>query len=310
MNIRHLLETSSFTKEEVLSYIKSADDMKKGVNEGISNTSSILVNKILISIFYEPSTRTSCSFQSAMLKLGGSVISLTDKYSSVEKGETLEDTIRSLGCYADAIVLRHPLKGSAKLAASVSNVPIINAGDGNGEHPSQALLDIYTIHSELVSLEEENYDNLIVTFLGDLKNSRTIHSLIRLLSLFPHMKFIYVSPAGLEMPTEIIDFINSKNIEQVVELSLEEAIKITDVLYVTRIQKERFTDIHSYNNISQYCVDAKLLMDAKKKMIIMHPLPRNQEINVEIDKDSRAVYFTQMKNGLYMRMAILKQFLL
>jgi aspartate carbamoyltransferase len=244
-----------------------------------------------------------------MLTLGGSVISLTDKYSSVEKGETLEDTIRSLGCYADAIVLRHPLKGSAKLAASVSTVPIINAGDGNGEHPTQALLDIYTIHSELVSLEGERDYDLTITFLGDLKNSRTIHSLIRFLCLFPKMKFIYISPVGLEMPVEISEFVGSKNIEQVVGMSLEEAIKITDVLYVTRIQKERFTDINSYNSISQYCVDAKVLTGAKEKMIIMHPLPRNQEIAVEVDKDPRAAYFKQMKNGVYMRMAILARLL-
>jgi carbamoyl-phosphate synthase/aspartate carbamoyltransferase len=303
----HLLETASFTKDEVISYINAADDMKKCLSDG--NKCSILSNKILVTMFFEPSTRTSCSFQSAMLRLGGSVISLTDKYSSVEKGETLEDTIRSLSCYADAIVLRHPLKGSAKLAASVSTVPIINAGDGNGEHPSQALLDIYTIHSELVSLEGDMENNLIVTFLGDLKNSRTIHSLIRLLCLFPKMKFVYISPSGLEMPAEIVEFVSSKNIEQFAGMSLEAAIRITDVLYVTRIQKERFTDINSYNSVSQYCVDAAVLKAAKKKMIIMHPLPRNQEIAVDVDDDPRAVYFTQMKNGVYMRMAILSRLL-
>jgi len=307
MNTKHLLEAASFTKEEVLSYICSADDMKFFSRLGV--TGSPLSNKILVTMFFEPSTRTSCSFQSAMLRLGGRVISLTDKYSSVEKGETLEDTIRSLGCYADAIVLRHPLKGSAKLAASVSNVPIINAGDGNGEHPTQALLDIYTIHSELGGLEGFGNGNLIVTFLGDLKNSRTIHSLIRLLCLFPRMKFIYISPVGLEMPVEIAEFVGSKNIEQLVDISLEEAIKITDVLYVTRIQKERFTDINSYNSISQYCVDATVLQGAKEKMIIMHPLPRNQEIAVEVDADPRAAYFKQMENGVYMRMAILSRLL-
>lgn len=307
MNKKHLLDTASFTKEDVLKYISSADDMK--LFSRLGDVGSVLSNKILVTMFFESSTRTSCSFQSAMLRLGGRVISLTDKYSSVEKGETLEDTIRSLGCYADAIVLRHPLKGSAKLAASVSNVPIINAGDGNGEHPTQALLDIYTIHSELVSLEGHRDYDLTITFLGDLKNSRTIHSLIRLLCLFPNMKFIYISPVGLEMPVEITEFVGSKNIEQLVGMSLEEAIKITDVLYVTRIQKERFTDIDSYNSISQYFVDAKVLLGAKQKMIIMHPLPRNQEIAVEVDTDPRAAYFKQMKNGVYMRMAILSHFL-
>jgi len=302
-----MLDAISFTKKDILDYMKLADDMKLFFNLG--ELGCVLSGKILVTMFFEPSTRTSCSFQSAMLRLGGRVISLTDKYSSVEKGESLEDTIRSLGCYADAIVLRHPLKGSAKLAASVSNVPIINAGDGNGEHPTQALLDIYTIHSELGSLEGSNRGELIVTFLGDLKNSRTIHSLIRLLCLFPKMKFIYISPVGLEMPSEITEFVGSKNIEQMVDMHLEEAIKVTDVLYVTRIQKERFTDINSYNSISQYCVNAKVLEDAKEKMIIMHPLPRNQEIAVEVDEDPRAVYFKQMENGVYMRMAILRNLL-
>jgi carbamoyl-phosphate synthase/aspartate carbamoyltransferase len=307
MKKKHMLDAISFTKKDILDYMKLADDMKLFFNLG--ELGCVLSGKILVTMFFEPSTRTSCSFQSAMLRLGGRVISLTDKYSSVEKGESLEDTIRSLGCYADAIVLRHPLKGSAKLAASVSNVPIINAGDGNGEHPTQALLDIYTIHSELGSLEGSNRGELIVTFLGDLKNSRTIHSLIRLLCLFPKMKFIYISPVGLEMPSEITEFVGSKNIEQMVDMHLEEAIKVTDVLYVTRIQKERFTDINSYNSISQYCVNAKVLEDAKEKMIIMHPLPRNQEIAVEVDEDPRAVYFKQMENGVYMRMAILRNLL-
>jgi carbamoyl-phosphate synthase/aspartate carbamoyltransferase len=296
---QHLLDVINFKKEDIMSYISKAQDMKMFLNIGDNLT--YLKGKILACLFFEPSTRTSCSFQAAMLKMGGSVISVTDKYSSVEKGETLEDTIRSLGCYADAIVLRHPLKGSSHLAASVSNIPIINAGDGNGEHPTQALLDIFTIYSELGSLDAE----LVITFLGDLKNSRTIHSLIRLLCLFPKMKFIYISPESLEMPQEIVSFVEEKGIEQVTLMSLEEAIKETDVLYVTRIQKERFTDIGLYSTISKYCVDAKVLLGAKEKMIIMHPLPRNQEIAVEVDKDPRAVYFKQMKYGLYMRMAIL-----
>lgn len=297
--IQHLLDVESFTKTDIINYISKANDMKFYLNH--NETLNSLKGKILACLFFEPSTRTSCSFQAAMLKLGGSVISVTDKYSSVEKGETLEDTIRSLGCYSDAIVLRHPLKGSSHLAASVSNVPVINAGDGNGEHPTQALLDIFTIYSELGSLDNE----MTITFLGDLKNSRTIHSLIRLLCLFPKMKFIYISPASLEMPVEIRAFVEENGNEQITGMTLEEAIGITDVLYVTRIQKERFTDINLYSAISKYYVDANLLLNAKQKMIIMHPLPRNQEISVDVDGDSRAVYFKQMKYGLYMRMAIL-----
>jgi len=296
---QHLLDVVNFKNEDIMSYISKARDIKMFLDLG--NNLTCLKGKILACLFFEPSTRTSCSFQAAMLKMGGSVISVTDKYSSVEKGETMEDTIHSLGCYADAIVLRHPLKGSSHLAASISNVPIINAGDGNGEHPTQALLDIFTIYSELGSLDNE----LVITFLGDLKNSRTIHSLIRVLCLFPKMKFIYISPDSLEMPSEIVSFVEEKGIEQVKSMSLEEAIKEADVLYVTRIQKERFTDISLYSTISKYCVDAALMSNAKEKMIVMHPLPRNQEIAVEVDKDPRAVYFKQMKYGLYMRMAIL-----
>lgn len=302
----HLLTTKFFKKNDVLSYIELTNDMK--LFSSMNCVDKILSNKIIANVFFEPSTRTSCSFQSAMLKLGGSVISLTDKYSSVEKGESFEDTIRSLGYYADGIVLRHPLKGSAEFAASVSNIPIINAGDGNSEHPTQALLDIYTIHSELGAEILES--GLIVTFLGDLKNSRTIHSLIRLLILFPKMKFIYISPPGLEMPKEITDLIKMNNgSEQIFTMNLEEAIKITDVLYVTRTQKERFDDIKSYIEISQYCVDAKLMMSAKEKMIVMHPLPRNYELSVDVDADPRAAYFKQMENGLYVRMAILRMLL-
>lgn len=323
----HLLDVESFTREDIMTYILKAQGMKTFLES--HEQLNYMSGKILACIFYEPSTRTSCSFQAAMLRLGGKVISITDKYSSVEKGETLEDTIRTLGCYTDGIVLRHSLKGSAKLAASVSDVPIINAGDGNGEHPTQAMLDIYTIYSELGCFGRTwangggggggggTLDNeMTITFLGDLKNSRTIHSLIRLLCLFPKKRFIYISPASLEMPAEIMAFVQERSqqlehpAEQITTMTLKEAIKITDVLYVTRIQKERFTDINLFMNLdsgtgSGYYIDLELMKDAKEKMIIMHPLPRNQEISVEVDNDPRAVYFKQMKYGLYMRMAIL-----
>jgi carbamoyl-phosphate synthase/aspartate carbamoyltransferase len=301
---KHLLDVEHFTKEDIMTYILKAQGMK---NFCLTNQKlNYLSGKILACIFYEPSTRTSCSFQSAMLRLGGQVITITDKYSSVEKGETLEDTIRTLASYSDGIILRHPLKGSAKIAASVSDIPIINAGDGNGEHPTQALLDIYTIYSELGGILD---NEMTITFLGDLKNSRTIHSLIRLLCLFPNKRFIYISPVGLEMPIEIIKFVQERNIyiKQITNITLKEAITITDVLYVTRIQKERFCDIKLDSNIldPNYCIDLELMKNAKEKMIVMHPLPRNQEISIDFDNDPRAVYFRQMKYGLYMRMAIL-----
>jgi len=294
----NIVSVVQFTKEHVIHYIQKATRFKR-------NGPDRLLDKTIINLFYEPSTRTSCSFQTAAIKLGCKIISITDKYSSVEKGESLEDTIKTINYYGDAIVLRHPEKGSSERAARVSKIPIINAGDGNGEHPTQALLDIFTIHEELYSrnidLQSETREPITVTFLGDLKNSRTIHSLIHLLALFPRIKFIYVSPESLEMPQEIIDKLN---VEQRV-MSIEEAIVVSDVLYVTRIQKERFASEEEYLSITSYCIDAEMMSKAKDCMILMHPLPRLKEISVEVDSDPRAVYFKQVENGLYMRMAIL-----
>lgn len=311
MQGKHILSVNQFTKSQVLNYIERAKQIKfktKPPNQ--------FPTKTLLNIFYEPSTRTSCSFQAAAIRLGCNVISITDKYSSVEKGETLEDTIKTLNYYGDAIVLRHPTKGSAQKAASVSKIPIINAGDGNGEHPTQSLLDIFTIYTELqkynVELNEESRPQLTVTFVGDLKNSRTIHSLINILALFPNIQFIYIAPPTLEMPEEIVEKINSVNIPQIKTLTLQEAVSLTDILYVTRIQKERFAnDIEYYNitlnhNFKNYCVTKQLLECAKPTALIMHPLPRTSEIEPDVDNDHRAVYFTQVENGVYMRMAILE----
>jgi aspartate carbamoyltransferase len=269
-------------------------------------------------MFYEPSTRTSCSFQAAAIKLGLKIISITDKYSSSQKGETLEDTIKTLNYYGDAIVLRHPEKGSVQKAAAISNIPIINAGDGNGEHPTQALLDIMTIYTELktrnIDMTSETRDPVTITFVGDLKNSRTIHSLIYLLALFPNIHFIYIAPPTLEMPEEIFTQLNSKEnpAYQSTCLSLEEAIPITDVLYMTRIQKERFQTERDYYSIAlshtykNYCINKAAIQHAKKTAIIMHPLPRSKEIDPDVDDDPRAMYMTQVENGIYMRMAILE----
>ena len=308
---KSLISTLSLTKNEVINYILRAKQMKD------IGPQRKFPNKTLINMFYEPSTRTSCSFQVAAINLGCKIISLTDKVSSVEKGESLEDTIKTLNFYGDVIVLRHPLKGSSERAVNVSKIPIINAGDGNGEHPTQALLDIFTIYNELdsfgINLDSKEREKIVVTFLGDLKNSRTIHSLIHLLTLFPKMKFIYISPPSLEIPKEIHDKINSlPNCEQIVMDSLNEAISITDILYVTRIQKERFANDREYysvvlnrNHQDKYCIDKETMINAKKKMAIMHPLPRLTEISTELDEDPRAVYFKQVENGVYMRMAIL-----
>lgn len=304
-----ILSVLQFTKQQILYYIHKAERIKKHGPE------RLLLDKTIINLFYEPSTRTSCSFQSAAIKLGCKVISITDKYSSAEKGETLEDTIKTVNFYGDAIILRHPEKGSSKKASLVSKIPIINAGDGNGEHPTQALLDIFTIYTELsnngIDFDCDKRNDIVVTFLGDLKNSRTIHSLIHVLALFPKIKFIYVNPPTLEMPQEIIDKLNSLDCEQITTMTLEEAICMTDILYVTRIQKERFANENDYlsimldHNRNKYCIDNTIMNKAKEKMILMHPLPRLNEISSEVDVDPRAVYFKQVENGVYMRMAIL-----
>ena len=224
-----------------------------------------------------------------MLKLGGNVIEITDN-SSAKKGESLEDTIKTVSNYGDIIVLRHPEKGSSERASKVSTVPLINAGDGNGEHPTQALLDIYTIYEE--SKKDILNDKLIVTFIGDIKNSRTIHSLIHILNLF-QVTYIFISPPGLELETNNLNVLN---------LSLEEALKITDVVYVTRIQKERTSDLYQ-----PICLSKKIL--GTKDYIIMHPLPRQEELPSDLDDDPRCVYFKQVAYGVKMRMAILDELL-
>jgi aspartate carbamoyltransferase len=281
----NLISVKDFSREKVIYYIQKAENIET-INRKPSKT--------LINLFYEPSTRTSCSFHTAMLKLGGNVIEITDN-SSAKKGESLEDTIKTVSNYGDIIVLRHPEKGAAERAAKVAHVPVINAGDGNGEHPTQALLDIYTIFEE--AKKDILKDNIIVTFIGDLKNSRTIHSLIHLLNLFD-ITYIFISPPGLELPE--MDTIGLK----ILHLTLEEALLITDVLYVTRIQKERING--KYEPI---CLSKELLSNANKDLIIMHPLPRQEELPPEIDDDPRAVYFKQVAYGVRMRMAILDELL-
>lgn len=280
----------------VMKYMERASMMK--------HSPPSFANKIMINLFYEPSTRTSCSFQVAAYKLGCKVINITDKYSSVEKGETLEDTIKTLNSYGDVIVLRHPEKDSFERARSVSKIPIINAGNGNGEHPTQALLDIYTIYDELLKHNIKVGDDYItVTFVGDLKNSRTAHSLIKILQNIRFVQLIFVSPPGLELYDE----------DAITNMDLREAIGITDILYVTRVQKERFSCEQEYrdivDNYDDYRVTPELLKYAKPNAIIMHPLPRGDELSIRVDSDPRAVYFKQVENGVYMRMAILESIL-
>lgn len=295
-----ILSVDQFSKHDLSFLFKKATLMKKLVKT--RRASKILQGKIMTALFYEPSSRTFGSFISAMQRLGGGILPLQGMtYSSVAKGETLEDTIKTFECYSDVVVIRHPEVGSAKRAALAAEVPIINAGDGVGEHPTQALLDLFTILSKFKKI-----DGLKVAFVGDLLNGRTVHSLSKLLAKMGKVEFFFVSPKILKMPEEIKNQL--KNHVKITEVNkLDEVIGKVDVLYVTRVQKERFSDLAIYEKIKNYyIVNKKLMEKASKNLILMHPLPRVGEISTDVDEDPRAVYLTeQMGNGLYVRMALL-----
>jgi aspartate carbamoyltransferase len=298
---KDILSVKQFSRADLEYIFAVAHEMHDMVDH--VGTFDLLKGKILANLFYEPSTRTSSSFTAAMERLGGSVIPINEvKYSSVSKGESLPDTVRTLECYADVIVLRHPEVGSAAIAAKAARKPVINAGDGIGEHPTQALLDTFTIFEEL---GVGRIDGLTVTILGDLKYGRTVHSLARLLSLYK-VKLNYVSPDILRMPKEVMDEVAAKGIPQAEYNSLEAVLPKTDVLYVTRVQKERFEDQAVYESVKgAFVVNPEIMKAAKKEMIVMHPLPRVGEISTDFDNDPRAAYFRQMEYGLYVRMALL-----
>jgi aspartate carbamoyltransferase len=298
---KDIISVKQFERED-LEYIFGVAHEMRGMVERVG-TFDLLKGKILANLFYEPSTRTSSSFTAAMERLGGSVIPINEvKYSSVSKGESLPDTVRTLECYADVIVLRHPETGSAAIAAKAARKPVINAGDGIGEHPTQALLDTFTIFEEL---NAGRVDGITVTMLGDLKYGRTVHSLARLLSLFK-VRINYVSPEILRMPREVMDEVGAKGIPQAEFANIIDVLPETDVLYVTRVQKERFEDPAEYEKVKgAYVIEPEIMRAAKQEMIVMHPLPRVGEISVDFDGDPRAAYFRQMEYGLYVRMALL-----
>ena len=298
---KDILSVKQFSRAD-LEYIFGVAHEMRGMVERVG-TFDLLKGKILANLFYEPSTRTASSFMAAMQRLGGSVVAINEvKYSSVSKGESLPDTIRTLECYTDVIVLRHPEVGSAAIAAEAAEKPVLNAGDGVGEHPTQALLDLFTIFEELGAGQ---LDGLTVTMLGDLKYGRTVHSLARLLTLFD-VKLNYVSPEILRMPKDVMDEVSAKNIPQTEYTTLEEVLPETDVLYVTRVQKERFENPADYEKVAgSFVVNPEIMKAAKEEMIVMHPLPRVGEISPDFDTDPRAAYFLQMEYGLYVRMALL-----
>jgi aspartate carbamoyltransferase len=296
---QHILAVAQFTRLDLEYIFAVAEEMRTMVER--VGTFDLLKGKILANLFYEPSTRTFSSFTAAMERLGGSVIPINEvRYSSVSKGESLPDTVRTLECYSDVIVLRHPETGAAAKAARYLRKPLINAGDGAGEHPTQALLDLFTIQAELGRL-----DGLTVTMLGDLKYGRTVHSLARLLRLYgAHLN--YVSPEILRMPAAVNAELQAAGVVQHEFRSLDEVLPQTDVLYVTRVQKERFENAGEYEQVKDaYVIIPETLKQAKETLVLMHPLPRVNEISLDVDEDPRAAYFRQMEYGLYVRMALL-----
>jgi len=301
MPLHHVIEAQQFDVPTLSKLFEVTETMEKLVERGgISDYH----NRIMATLFYEPSTRTRFSFETAMHRLGGRVISTENaaEFSSVAKGETLEDTIRIMSGYADVIVMRHYEVGAARRAAAVSQVPIINAGDGVGQHPTQSLLDLYTIRKEIGRI-----DNLRIAMVGDLAQGRTVRSLAYLLSKFRDVKIYFVAPPLLKMKDDILDHLKEHNVWFSEETALDKVLPEVDVVYQTRVQKERFGDrITDYERCrGVYVLQKDSLALLRPNAIIMHPLPRLDEISMEVDQDPRAAYFRQAQNGLYVRMALL-----
>lgn len=296
---RDAVSIKDFTKGEIERILDVAEEMIP-IAKGEKAT-DLLNGKVMASLFFEPSTRTRLSFETAMKRLGGKVIGFADSSTtSIQKGESLADTVRMAESYSDVIVIRHPQEGSARLAAQFSKIPVINAGDGAGHHPTQCLLDLFTIRNEMGKIG----DNKVI-LLGDLKYGRTVHSLAYALALFG-AQMIFVAPQQLQMPKEVIDECEEMGIRPSTTTDLKEVIDEADVLYVTRIQRERFPDPEEYARVAgAYKVNREILTNAKEKMIIMHPLPRTMEISPEVDSTSHAAYFKQAFNGVPIRMALL-----
>ncbi|XP_050730694.1 CAD protein-like isoform X4 [Eriocheir sinensis] len=304
---QHFLSVQNLTKEQLNHIFDLAQTFRVCINKERpldhllkTGMEKLLEGKLMALMFYEVSTRTNCSFQAAVQRLGGRTVTLDSNTSSVKKGESLEDSVMMMSGYADVVVLRHPEPGAVARAAAVSRRPVINAGDGVGEHPTQALLDVFAIREEIGTV-----NGMVITMVGDLKHGRTVHSLARLLTLY-NVQLRYVSPPGLGMPDYIIQYATSQGIHQEEFSSLEAALPDTDVLYMTRIQKERFGTLEDYERAcGHFIVTPHLMTRAKRRMIVLHPLPRNQEISPEFDTDPRAAYFRQAEGGMYVRMALL-----
>ena len=297
---RNLIQPEDFSINEIDEILS----LSQNIIDNPSKYSSVCEGNLLATLFYEPSTRTRFSFEAAMNRLGGRVIGFSEpKSSSTAKGETLEDTMETVSCYADAIVMRHPRAGSALEASRFARVPFINAGDGGNQHPTQTLTDILTIKSLKGKLE-----NHTIGLCGDLKNGRTVHSLVKAMSRYKDTKFVFIAPEELKMPDYIKEAI--KGHDYIETNNLDEVIGELDVLYMTRVQQERFENKDEYEILKDYYIlTAEKMKKAKSDMLVMHPLPRVNEIDTEVDKDKRAVYFDQAKFGMYVRMALIMKLL-
>ncbi len=296
--MRHLMSPLDFSVEELDRLFDLADDIEKNMEK----YAHACEGKKLATCFYEPSTRTRLSFESAMLNLGGSVLGFSDAgSSSASKGESVSDTIRVISCFADICAMRHPKEGAPMVAASHSSIPVINAGDGGHQHPTQTLTDLLTIRSL-----KGHLDHFTIGLCGDLKFGRTVHSLINALVRYEGITFIFISPEELRVPDYIIDMLKEKNIPYEEVIRLESIMPKLDFLYMTRVQRERFFNEEDYIRLKDFYILDKAKMElAKEDMLVLHPLPRVNEISVEVDEDKRAAYFKQVQYGVYVRMALI-----
>ncbi len=299
MKKKSLISIRDFSKEEILHVLETAKEFEKNKEQ------KFLEGKVIASLFFEPSTRTRLSFETAINRLGAKVIGFSDaSNTSQSKGETLKDTIKMVNNYVDMIVMRHPLEGSSRYASEVADVPVVNAGDGANQHPSQTLLDLYSILQTQGTLE-----GLTINMVGDLKYGRTTHSLLQAMSHF-NPKFVFTAPEELKMPKEYKHFLDRRGIEYIETTSLNEHLNDCDILYMTRVQQERFTDLMEYERVKDvYTLNAGMLGNVKDNMKILHPLPRVTEIDQDVDDTPYAYYFKQAENGLYVRMAIISYLL-
>ena len=299
MKDKSLVSITDFSKEEILRIVELAAEFEANPNQ------KLLDGKVVSSLFFEPSTRTRLSFETAINRLGGGIIGFTDSSSSsTTKGESLNDTIKMVSNYSDLIVMRHPLEGSARYASEVSDVPVINAGDGANQHPTQTLLDMYSIYKTQGTLE-----NLNIFLVGDLKYGRTVHSLLMAMSQF-NPTFNFISPDSLKMPDEYKLFLDKKGIKYYEHLEFTDIIEEADILYMTRVQRERFSDPIEYEKVKNvYVLRNSMLDNTKDNLRILHPLPRVNEIHTDVDSNPKAYYFEQAENGVYARMAIMASIL-